>query len=62
MQRKKLVYSSGLRIGEVTNLLLKNIDILRRQIKVEKGKGRKDRFVVLATSYLPLLQNTHILD
>ena len=52
-----LLYSSGLRIGEVTNLLLKNIDILRRQIKVEKGKGRKDRFVVLATSYLPLLQN-----
>ena len=52
-----LLYSSGLRIGEVTNLLLKNIDILRRQIKVEKGKGRKDRFVVLATSYLPLLLN-----
>ena len=52
-----LLYSSGLRIGEVTNLLLKNIDIIRRQIKVEKGKGRKDRFVVLATSYLPLLQN-----
>ncbi|SDU11506.1 Site-specific recombinase XerD [Polaribacter sp. Hel1_33_78] len=52
-----LLYSSGLRIGEVTGLLLKNIDILRKQIKVEGGKGRKDRFVVLATSYLPLLQN-----
>jgi integrase/recombinase XerD len=52
-----LLYSSGLRIGEVTSLMLKNIDILRRQIKVEGGKGRKDRFVVLATSYLPLLQN-----
>lgn len=52
-----LLYSSGLRIGEVTGLLLKNIDIQRKQIKVEGGKGRKDRFVVLATSYLPLLQN-----
>ncbi|MBT4412880.1 MAG: tyrosine-type recombinase/integrase [Polaribacter sp.] len=52
-----LLYSSGLRIGEVTGLLLKNIDILRKQIKVEGGKGRKDRFVVLATSYLPLLHN-----
>jgi integrase/recombinase XerD len=52
-----LLYSSGLRIGEVTSLMLKNIDILRRQIKVEGGKGRKDRFVVLATSFLPLLQN-----
>ena len=52
-----MLYSSGLRIGEVTGLLLKNIDILRKQIKVEGGKGRKDRFVVLATSYLPLLHN-----
>ncbi|MBT3742453.1 MAG: tyrosine-type recombinase/integrase [Polaribacter sp.] len=52
-----LLYSSGLRIGEVTGLLLNNIDILRKQIKVEGGKGRKDRFVVLATSYLPLLHN-----
>ena len=52
-----LLYSSGLRIGEVTGLLLKNIDIQRKQIKVEGGKGRKDRFVVLAASYLPLLQN-----
>ena len=52
-----LLYSSGLRIGEVMGLLLKNIDILRKQIKVEGGKGRKDRFVVLATSYLPLLHN-----
>ena len=52
-----LLYSSGLRIGEVTSLLLKNIDILRRQIKVEGGKGRKDRFVVLANTFLPLLQN-----
>jgi len=52
-----LLYSSGLRIGEVTSLLLKNIDILRRQINVEGGKGRKDRFVVLANTFLPLLQN-----
>jgi site-specific recombinase XerD len=52
-----LLYSSGLRIGEVTRLLLKSIDVQRKQIKVEGGKGRKDRFVVLAASYLPLLQN-----
>ena len=52
-----LLYSSGLRIGEVTSLLLKNIDTLRRQVKVEGGKGRKDRFVILANTFLPLLQN-----
>jgi len=52
-----LLYSSGLRVGEITNLVLSNIDIPRKQIKVEKGKGRKDRFVVLANTFLPLLQN-----
>ena len=30
---------------------------LRRQVKVEGGKGRKDRFVILANTFLPLLQN-----
>ncbi|MGY8911271.1 MAG: tyrosine-type recombinase/integrase [Flavobacteriales bacterium] len=52
-----LLYSSGLRISEVTNLLLRNIDINRRQLKIEHGKGRKDRYVSLATTFLPLLQN-----
>jgi site-specific recombinase XerD len=52
-----LLYSSGLRIGEITNLQLKNIDVSRKQLKVENGKGRKDRFVVLASSFLPLLLN-----
>ena len=52
-----LLYSSGLRISEVTNLLLHNIDINRRQLKIEHGKGRKDRYVSLAATFLPLLQN-----
>ena len=52
-----LLYSSGLRISEVTHLLLRNIDINRRQLKIEHGKGRKDRYVSLATTFLPLLQN-----
>ncbi|WP_299665888.1 tyrosine-type recombinase/integrase [uncultured Polaribacter sp.] len=52
-----LLYSSGLRVGEITNLQLSNIDIVRKQVKIVSGKGRKDRFVVLANSFLPLLQN-----
>jgi len=52
-----LLYSSGLRVGEITNLQLRNIDVFRKQLKVEKGKGRKDRFVVLANTFLPLLKN-----
>lgn len=52
-----LLYSSGLRIGEVIRLRLRNIDLERMQIKVVSGKGRKDRFVGVAHSFLPLLHN-----
>jgi site-specific recombinase XerD len=52
-----LLYSAGLRIGELIGLELRHIDIARRQILVKSGKGRKDRYVILANSFLPLLQN-----
>ncbi|MGY0425436.1 MAG: tyrosine-type recombinase/integrase [Polaribacter sp.] len=52
-----LLYSAGLRIGELISLELSHIDIARRQILVKSGKGRKDRYVILANSFLPLLQN-----
>lgn len=52
-----LLYSSGLRIGELMNLQLKHISIDRMQIYIENGKGRKDRYVQLAKSFIPLLRN-----
>ncbi|WP_435139315.1 tyrosine-type recombinase/integrase [Formosa sp. A9] len=52
-----LIYSCGLRIGEVVNLRTNAIDIDRRQVIVKQGKGRKDRYVILAESFLPMLQN-----
>jgi len=52
-----LVYSSGIRVGELIDLQLKHIDIDRRQLFIKNAKGRKDRYVVLADSFLPLLQN-----
>jgi integrase/recombinase XerD len=52
-----LLYSSGLRVGEITNLQLAHIDVGRSQLKVAAGKGRKDRVVVLAKTFLPLLNN-----
>jgi integrase/recombinase XerD len=52
-----LLYSSGLRVGEITNLQLAHIDVGRSQLKVVAGKGRKDRVVVLAKTFLPLLNN-----
>lgn len=52
-----LLYSSGLRVGELINLKLMDLDIERRQIHVKNAKGRKDRYVILSQSILPLLQN-----
>ena len=52
-----LLYSAGMRIGELINLELRHIDITRRQLFIQNGKGRKDRYVILADSFLPLLQN-----
>jgi integrase/recombinase XerD len=52
-----LLYSSGLRIGELIGLTLRDLDINRKMLKVSKGKGRKDRYVPIAEVMLPLLQN-----
>ena len=52
-----LLYSAGMRIGELTSLKLRNIQVDRKQIFIENGKGRKDRYVVLAESFMPLLKN-----
>lgn len=51
-----LTYSSGLRISELLNLKLTDIDSQRKQIKVEQGKGKKDRFTILSEKVLPLLR------
>jgi integrase/recombinase XerD len=52
-----MIYSTGLRISELLNLQLKHIDIDRRQIIVKNSKGRKDRNVILAESFIPLMLN-----
>ena len=52
-----LLYSAGLRIGEVLALELHHIDIDRRQLVIKNAKGRKDRNVILAESFIPLLAN-----
>lgn len=52
-----LIYSSGLRIGELINLKIRDLDIDRKLLKVQSGKGRKDRYVPIANVMLPLLHN-----
>lgn len=52
-----LIYSSGLRISELINLKVADLEIDRRQIFIKNAKGKKDRYVSLAESILPLLKN-----
>ena len=52
-----LIYSCGFRISELIKLELSHIDISRRQITIKNAKGRKDRYVIIAESFLPLLHN-----
>jgi len=52
-----MIYSAGLRISELINLELSHIDIDRRQITVKNSKGRRDRNIILAKSFIPLMQN-----
>jgi site-specific recombinase XerD len=50
------IYATGLRVSEVTNLLVTDIDSSRMIIQVRQGKGRKDRFVMLSPNLLTLLR------
>jgi len=45
-------YSAGLRASEVIKLKVKNIDSKRMLIKVEDGKGGKDRYTLLSETLL----------
>lgn len=47
-----LIYSAGLRIGEVCRLKIEDIDSDRMRIHVRQSKGRKDRYVVLSPMIL----------
>lgn len=52
-----LLYSCGLRISELLNLKIRDIDFQREQLVVKNSKGRKDRYVILAKTLMPLLLN-----
>ncbi|SDZ03442.1 site-specific tyrosine recombinase/integron integrase [Tindallia californiensis] len=51
-----LVYSSGLRVGEVVRLKVENIDAQRMMIHIKQGKGRNDRYTILSEVALKVLR------
>ncbi len=51
-----ILYSAGLRVGEVVRLQVQDIDSQRRKIHIRQGKGRKDRYVMLSDVVLAVLR------
>ncbi|WAG43774.1 site-specific integrase (plasmid) [Clostridium estertheticum] len=50
------VYSAGLRVSEVCNLKIKDIDSKNMQILIRQGKGKKDRYSLLSKVNLEVLR------
>lgn len=51
-----VVYSGGLRVSEAAKLKVIDIDSQRMTIRVEQGKGNKDRYTLLARRTLEILR------
>ena len=51
-----LGYSSGLRLGELVNVRLQDIDSKRMQLRVDQSKGKKDRYSILSNRLLDILR------
>lgn len=51
-----LCYSAGLRLGEILNIKIKDIDSDRMQIRITQAKGKKDRYSLLSPKVLELLR------
>ena len=51
-----VAYGAGLRVSEVVALKVSDIDSKRMVIRIEQGKGHKDRYVMLSPHLLALLR------
>jgi site-specific recombinase XerD len=49
-------YATGLRVSELVHTKLSDLDHERMMIRVEQGKGRKDRYTILSERLLSVLQ------
>jgi integrase/recombinase XerD len=52
-----VAYGAGLRVSEVVSLKISDVDSKRMMLRVEQGKGRKDRHAMLSPVLLELLRD-----
>lgn len=52
----RLMYATGLRVGELVELKPEHIDSQRMVIRVQRGKGKKDRYALLTDALLAELR------
>ncbi|WP_207765332.1 tyrosine-type recombinase/integrase [Solitalea longa] len=55
-----LSYSAGLRVSELLNLKVEDIDSDRKQIRIKQAKGKKDRYTLLSAKVLVVLRQYYL--
>jgi site-specific recombinase XerD len=50
-----LMYGSGLRVSEVIRIKISHLDLMSKSLLVKDAKGQKDRFTLLSSSSIKLL-------
>lgn len=51
-----LLYGTGVRVGEIVRIRMKDIDFDRKLLRVFQGKGKKDRMALLPEKLLSILK------
>jgi integrase/recombinase XerD len=51
-----VAYGAGLRVSEIARLKVSDIDSGRMTLRVERGKGQRERYVMLSPQLLALLR------
>ncbi len=54
------LYSTGIRVGELIKIRIRDIDSDRKQIKIKSGKGRKDRYVQIPDLLIVILRSYYL--